>query len=139
VHVFPSAEWAAAYRDAVNASPDYRRAGAAWTHGAVALVIRADEAIGLGEPVGLWLDLDRGECRDSRVVGADEARTAPFCITGEYARWKQVIRGELEPIAGMMQRKLEIKGQMTVIVRFVEAAKELVRAAAHVPTRFLGE
>jgi len=139
VHVFPSAEWAAAYREAVNASEAYRRAGAGWTHGAVALVIKADDAIGLSQPVGIWLDLDRGVCRDARVVSPEEAARAPFCIGGEYARWRQVLNRELEPIAAMMQRKLELKGQMTIIVRFVEAAKELVNAAARIPTRFLGE
>ena len=138
-HVFPSPEWVAAYRDAVNASDAYRKAGAGWTHGAVALVVRADLAIGLAEPVGIWLDLHQGACRDARQVSPDEAARAPFCITGEYLRWKQVLRNELEPIAGMMQRKLEVKGQMTIIVRFVEAAKELVNAAGRVPTSFLGE
>ena len=138
MHVFPSAEWAAAFREAVNTSAAYRRAGAAWTHGAVALVIKADDAIGLADPVGIWLDLHEGVCRDARVVSVEEAARAPFCISGEYARWRQVLAGELEPIAGMMQRKLEVKGHMTIIVRFVEAAKELVNAAARVPTRFLG-
>lgn len=138
MHVFPSAEWAAAFREAVNTSEAYRRAGAAWTHGAVALVIKADDAIGLADPVGIWLDLHAGVCRDARVVSLEEAARAPFCISGEYSRWRQVLAGELEPIAGMMQRKLEVKGHMTIIVRFVEAAKELVKAAARVPTRFLG-
>jgi len=139
LHVFPSPEWVAAYRDAVNASEAYRKAGAAWTHGAVALIVKADETIGLPDPIGIWLDLHQGVCRDARQVSPQEAGLAPFCITGEYLRWKQVLRGELEPISGMMQRKLEVKGQMTTIVRFVEAAKELVHAAGRVPTCFLGE
>lgn len=137
--VFPSGEWAAAYKDAVNASEGYRKAAAQWTHGPVTLVIQAEPAIGLAETAGLWLDLDRGVCLAARVVSEGEAAKAPFCISGEYARWKQVLRKELDPIQGMMQKKLELRGQMTIIVRFVQASKELVEAAQRVPTKFLDE
>ncbi len=125
---FPSEEWGRAFRDEVNASASYRAAAAGWTHGPVALVVRGDPGLGLAEDVGLWLDLDRGECRSAKMVSAAEAAKAPFCITGEYARWKSVMKKELDPIKGMMQKKLELKGQMTIIVRFVNASKELVEA-----------
>ena len=138
-HRFPSDEWAQAFKEQVNASAAYRAAAASWTHGPVALVVRADAAIGLPEDVGLWLDLDRGVCREARVVGREEAARAPFCITGEYARWKSVMRKELDPIKGMMQKKLELSGQMTTIVRFVEASKQLVECSTRVPTQFLDE
>jgi putative sterol carrier protein len=137
--VFPSPEWAAAYKDAINGSPIYQAAGKDWTHGALALVVRADAALGISEDVGIWLDLHQGVCRDARVVSRAEAEQAPFCITGEYARWKQVMCKQLDPIAGMMQKKLELKGQMTIVVRFVNASKALVEASQAVPTRFLDQ
>src|SRR5438045_2364689 len=100
-HRFPSEEWARAFKDAVNASAPYRAAAATWTYGPVALVVRADPAIGLADDVGLWLDLEKGACKDARVVASAEAAKAPFCITGEYARWKSVLKKELDPIKGM--------------------------------------
>ena len=102
-------------------------------------VIKADPAIGLPEDVGMWLDLERGVCREARVVSRAEADRAPFCITGEYSRWKSVIRKELDPIKAMMQKKLELRGQMTTIVKYVNASKELVECATRVPTKFLDE
>jgi putative sterol carrier protein len=136
---FPSPEWAAAFKAAIDASPAYKDAGATWTHGPVALVVKADPALGVAEDVGLWLDLDRGVCRDARVVPKAEAEKAPFCIAGDYARWKSVIKKELDPIKAMMQKKLELKGQMTTIVKYVNASKELVECATRVPTQFLDE
>lgn len=136
---FPSTEWVVAYKEALNKSDAYRTAGATWTHGPVALVTKAEPALGLAEPVGIWLDLERGVCRDARVVALDEAQKAPFCITGEYARWKQVLKKQIDPIQGMMQKKLELRGQMTVLVRYVQASKELVEAAQKVPTKFIDE
>jgi putative sterol carrier protein len=138
-HLFPSPEWAAEFKQALDRSAAYKAAGATWTHGAVALVIRKDAAIGLPDDIGLWLDLNQGVCRDARIVGNEEAQKAPFCITGEYSRWKSVLRKELDPIKAMMQKKLELKGQMTTIVKYVNASKELVECATQVQTKFLDE
>jgi putative sterol carrier protein len=138
-HTFPSQEWVTDFKAALDRSSAYKAAGATWTHGAVALVVRKDAAIGLADDIGLWLDLERGVCRDARIVDSAEAAKAPFCITGEYSRWKSVLRKELDPIKAMMQKKLELKGQMTTIVKYVNASKELVECATQVPTKFLDE
>lgn len=136
---FPSAEWVLAYKDSLNASEGYRKAGSTWTYGAVALVTKADPAIGIPDAVGIWLDLNQGVCREARVVTPEEAAKAPFCITAEYTRWKQVLRKQIDPMQGMMQKKLELRGQMTLLVRYVQAAKEMIEAAQRVPTKFVDE
>jgi len=139
MHAFPSAEWAAAFKQAIDQSQAYRQAAATWTHGAVALVVKADAALGLPDEIGLWLDLASGVCSAAKIVTGAEAEKAPFCIRGDYARWKSVLTKELDPIKAMMQKKLELKGLMTVIVKYVNASKELVECATRVPTRFLDE
>lgn len=136
---FPSAEWIAAYREEINSSVAYKQASTEWTHGAVALVVNPQPAIGLAEPVGIWLDLDRGVCRAAKLVPATEAAGAPFVLTSDYARWKQIIRKELAPVAGIMQRKIALQGSLPIVVRFIKSAEELVQAATRVPTRFLDE
>lgn len=136
---FPSAEWVSAYGAAINASDAYRAASTEWTHGPVALVVNPRPEIGIGEPVGIWLDLDRGTCREAKMVSQGEAQQAPFVIAGDYAHWKRVIRKELGPIAGIMQRKLTLTGSLPIVVRFVKSAEQLVEAATTVPTRFLDE
>jgi putative sterol carrier protein len=60
-------------------------------------------------------------------------------LTSDYARWKQVLRKELAPIAGIMQRKISLQGSLPIVVRFIKSAEELVQAATRVPTRFLDE
>jgi putative sterol carrier protein len=136
---FPSREWVTAYGAEINASDAYRAESTGWTHGAVALVVNAQPEIGIPEPVGIWLDLDRGVCREAKVVPQREADQAAFVITGDYGQWKRVIRKELGPIAGIMQRKLALKGSLPIVVRFVKSAEELVQAATRVPTKFLDE
>ena len=136
--LFPSDEWVAAYKDAINANPAYKAAGADWTHGVVALVIKAAPPA-LPNDIGLWLDLDRGACRDAKIVTLDEAMKAPFCITGDYPRWKAVFRKELDPIKGMMQGKLKLKGDLPTIVRAVKASQQLVETCGMVDTKFADE
>jgi putative sterol carrier protein len=136
---FPSVEWVSAYGTAINASSGYRAASLEWTHGPVALVVNRQPEIGMADPVGIWLDLDRGVCRAAKVVSQGEADQAPFVISGDYENWKRVIRKQLGPIAGIMQRKLSLKGSLPIVVRFVKSAEQLVEAATTVPTRFLDE
>jgi putative sterol carrier protein len=135
---FPSVEWIAAYKDAINRNPEYKTGAADWTYGVVALIVKAQPPA-VSEDLGIWLDLERGVCREARLVKVEEATKAPFCITGEYARWKQVLRKDLDPIKGMMQGKLRLKGDLPTIVRAVKAAQELVNSAGMVDTKFLDE
>ena len=136
---FPSVEWVEEFKKQINSSEGYKKAGATWTAGPVALVISAKPEIGINTDFGMWLDLHQGVCRDARVVTAAEAQKAPFCITGEYARWKQVIKKELEPVKGMMQGKLRLKGDLPTIVRYVKASQELVECTTRIETKFMDE
>jgi len=136
---FPSEEWIEEFKRQINLSEGYKKAGAIWTAGAVALVFSAKPEIGLNEDFGMWLDIHQGVCRDAKKVGLEEAQKAPFCIIGDYARWKQVIKKELEPVKGMMQGKLKLKGDLPTIVRNVKGAQELVECTTRIDTKFLDE
>jgi putative sterol carrier protein len=138
--VFPSPEWCAAYKDAINASAGYRAAGKDWTHGTVAYVLSADPSIGIPNDLAMLMDLHQGACRDCRMVSREEAEKSAFVIVATYPRWKEVIRKELDPTKGMMQNRLKLtKGHMPTMVKFVTASKELVEATSKVPTKFIDE
>lgn len=136
---FPSEEWTDAYQKAINSSPDYKAAGKTWTHGAIAFVVPKEPAVGLEDDTAFILDLHQGECRKAWLSTVDEAKQQPFCITGSYSQWKAVMRKELDPIKGMMQGKLKLKGNLPVIVRFVKAAQVLVELTGTIDTKFLDE
>jgi len=65
--------------------------------------------------------------------------TAPYVIRAPYTRWKDVLRGDLDPVKGMMQGKLKLQGDLPTIIRYVRAANELVHLTMSVPTEFLDE
>jgi putative sterol carrier protein len=60
-------------------------------------------------------------------------------IRAPYSRWKDVLRGDLDPVKGMMQGKLRVQGDLPTIVRYVRAANELVRLTGTVETEFPDE
>ncbi len=137
---FPSAEWCTAYRDAINGNSAYKSAGKDWTNGPVAMVVSAEPAIGIPEDMAMWLDVHQGTCRECRLVSREEAEKASFVIVASYARWKEVIRKELDPTKGMMQNRLKLtKGHMPTMVKYVTASKELVESTSRVPTKFVDE
>ncbi|MEI7892307.1 MAG: SCP2 sterol-binding domain-containing protein [Myxococcales bacterium] len=139
-HRFPSAEWCAAYQEAINTNPAYRIAGKDWTHGVVAMVVQADPTVGIPEDMAMWLDVHQGQCRECRLISASEANNAAFVIVATYARWKQVMKRELDPIKAMMQNKLKLtKGHMPTMVKYVNSSRQLVESTALVATQFPDE
>ena len=116
---FPSSEWASAYKDALNASQAYKTAGKDWTHGVVAMVVKAEPSLGIPDDLAMWLDVDQGKCRDCKLLSAKEAEEkAPFVVSASYAQWKQVIKKEIDPTKALMQGKLKLaKGHMPTMFR----------------------
>jgi putative sterol carrier protein len=136
---FPSAEWLDLYAKRINESPEYKEAAASW-EGDISYVFEAEPDKGLAEEIWAWLDLWHGECRQhTYAIPPAEGERAKFIIRAPYSRWKEVINKELDPVKGMMQGKLKLKGDLPTIVRYVKAANELVNLAASVPTEFLDE
>lgn len=134
---FPSAEWTAAFKDAINANPGYAKSGKDWTHGKVAYVVKARPALGFDRDMAMVLDLHGGVCREAQMVTGADAQSADFVIVAEYERWKEVLSGQIDPTKAMMQNKLKLeRGHLPTIVKFVVASKELVRSALAIDTEY---
>ena len=135
---FPSAEWTAAFKDAINANDGYATHGAGWTHGKVAYVVRARPELGIERDTAMILDLHEGECRSAEMIdgeGAEDA--AEFVIYADFERWREVLSGEVDPTKAMMQNKLKLeKGHLPTIVKFVLASKQLVLSATNIDTDY---
>jgi len=69
----------------------------------------------------------------------DRSSTCAYVIRAPYSRWKEVLRGDLDPVKGMMQGKLKVQGDLPTIVRQVRAANELVELTLQIPTEFPDE
>lgn len=127
---FPSAEWAQAYRDALNANPAYKEAAAAW-EGDILLLVRPSDPE--APAPGIHLALAHGEC--SAATYHDDARTvaSEFVFEGSPENWQRLMRREVDPVKAILDGTFKIRGNLAKMMRFTRAAKELVDSAAQVP------
>lgn len=135
---FPSAEWFELYARNINASEDHRRMAAGW-EGVLTYVIEAEPSRNVPADVHAWADLWHGECRELRIVSPDEGARARFVIRAPYSVWKEAVRGRLDPVKALTQGRLRLTGDLKTIARYRDAANELVKIAATVPTEFPDE
>lgn len=132
---FLTKEWIDEYKEVINNSPSYKEAAKTW-EGDFLFVIKPDGP--LDKEVTYYIDLWHGDCRGVDLV--EEGKPAPeteFQYVGKYSEWLKVIRGELDPIKGILTRKFKLVGNKGKVMRATKAAKELVNSAQKVDTVFL--
>jgi putative sterol carrier protein len=133
--LFATEPWFKELIERINDSPEYADAAQDW-EGDITFHIEAEPDKGVPEDVFGYLDLWHGACRGGGVVGPGRAGSSRYTIRAPYSRWKQVVRGELDPVRGMMQGKLKVQGDLPTIVRYVDAANVLVQLTGEVDTSF---
>jgi|SRR2546423_1683183 putative sterol carrier protein len=137
--LFPSEAWLTELVDKMNTSKEYEEAAAAW-EGDLCFVIEAEPDVGIPNDVWAWVDLSDGKCHGFRYgLSAEEGSKARFVLRAPYARWKQVVKQELDPVKGMVSGKIKLKGDIFTMIRHVKAAKAFVAVTGTVQTEFIDE
>ena len=129
-----TAEWTAAFVQAINASAEYRAAARGWND-TLALRLEATPTLGYHADTVIVLALADGRCGSGVVMHGGEA-DAPITLRGDYAAWKDVFLGGIDPIGAVLRGRLAVEGSLITLVRHARAAVALVAAARTVPTTF---
>ncbi len=137
-YILGTPSWIAAYQLAIQNDAEYKDVAKDW-EGSVVEHIIADPDVGLEEDMYLFMDLWHGDCRSIRLVPSEIGEAGDFVLTAPYDRWKQVMLRELDPVKGMMQGKIKLKGDLPTIVRYIKAATRLADLVAQIDTIFLDE
>lgn len=134
---FPSKEWVEAYKDALNGEPGkpWQEAAKTW-EGDFLFIVDSDGP--LQETNIFYIDLWHGECRNVEYF-TDETKApqAEFTYQGPYTNWLKLIKGEIDPIKGILMRKFKLKGNKAKVMKASKAAKELVATAQKIESEFL--
>jgi putative sterol carrier protein len=127
--------WAEGCAAELRRREEFRHAAARW-EGIVMLVMTG---IAGESDRRVFLDLWRGECRAARAgTEADEA-DARLIFSATVAGWQQLFSGKLPPLHALLTGKLVLaKGNVMELVPYAGLAKQLVEAAASVPSEFPG-
>jgi putative sterol carrier protein len=133
MYLLGSEGWVKALAEAINNSSAYAEAAKTW-EGDFYFIVDAGE--GVEEEIIMYLDLWHGKCREAFVATDPSVKDPEFVINAPESGWRKVIAKELDPIQGLMTRRLKLKGNMVKIMKAVKAAKELVECATQVPTQY---
>ncbi|MCO6452332.1 MAG: SCP2 sterol-binding domain-containing protein [Caldilineales bacterium] len=132
-YLFPSPDWVAAFKDAVNASEAYKKSAEKW-EGDFYFIVSPHGPI--KEPQKFYIDLWHGECRDAHMVDGEDDKDPEFVIEGTIDTFRKIFDGKMDPIKALVSRQLKLKGNLGKIMRSVKATLDLVNAAASVPTSY---
>jgi putative sterol carrier protein len=134
---FPSKEWVEAFKDKLNSEEGkaWQEAAKDW-EGDFLFVIKPDE--NFTKKISFYIDLWHGECRKVDYFEKDtKLPKTEFQYVGIYSNWIKLIKGEIDPIKGIMMRKFDLVGNKMKVLRAVKAAQELIRNAQKIETNFL--
>ena len=128
-------EWTGAWEEAVRASKTFAEYNKGWK-GDIGAIMFADPAAGVTENQYMYMHFDDGKVVSLRMCDKDTAENSKFVMSGDYVRWKQVAKGELDAVKAMMQGKLKLKGNLPYVVKYVKGVQESIRCLIGLDSEF---
>lgn len=126
---FLTEEWLNTFEEKLNTDRQYAEIAKNW-EGDVNLKINPDEK--LAEPVTVYFDLWHGKCREAYFVETGIQKEAAFALNGNYQDYVRILTGDLHPMQAMLTRKLNVNGNMALLMRNVPTVLDFVRCAQEV-------
>ncbi len=130
---FDTDEWIKAVSQQLNDSKDYEASAKDW-EGDFIFVVEPDESY--AHRLCFFLGLFHGKSPDAAMIASEDERKADYKVRATFSTWRKVIEGKLDPIQGMMTKKLKLEGNLAKVMRYPKAAKESVASCSKVPTEF---
>jgi putative sterol carrier protein len=131
---FPTPEWAQAIMAKLNSDDRYADIARNW-EGDICFII--DPGGPIREQTFIYIDLWHGKCLNV-VFGPDLTKLKPaFGLRAPYENFVRILKGELHPMQAMMTRKLQVQGNMSVMMRSIPVVLDFVRCAKEVTDDYL--
>ncbi len=143
-----SPDWLELYEVALNKNENYAKAASWWT-GDFVFIVRAGG--NLDHDIFAFVGLKHGKCTgvksisgpgDYEVINEGESASSAdklgveYTYEASYDTWLMILKGELDPIRGLLSGKAKIQGNMAKVLKATDAAKELVRTAGMIDTEY---
>ena len=85
----------------------------------------------------MYLDLWHGKCRGTEITSDISSHSPAFTLKAGYTNFARVLKGNLDPMQAMLTRKLDVKGNMAVMMRNVPTVLDFVRCAREMTREIL--
>jgi putative sterol carrier protein len=80
------------------------------------------------------MDLWHGNCRDAFKVDNASEKSPEFELSAPLKIWRGVLEKKIDPIQGLVTRRLKLKGPWMRVMKAPKAAIELVEACSKLDT-----
>ena len=130
---FASDKWAKALMDELNNSTGYADAAKKWEGDFYFIIDKGD---GIPEDTYIYLDLWHGKCREAIRMDDASQKKPMFEMRAPLKVWRGVMEKKIDPIQGLMTRRLKLKGPMMKIMKTPKAAIELVGCCTRLDTEW---
>ena len=131
---FPTEDWTQAFMEKLNSDSQYAQIARNW-EGDFYFTIEPGGS--LQTTVVLYFDLWHGKCREAFVVKDLEAKKPAFILSAPFENFMRVLTGELHPMQALMTRKLQVQGNLSVLMRKVPTVLDFVRCARETTDSFI--
>lgn len=161
---FPSQEWFSEYRERINENEEYAESASDWGEGfdgdfvfemrdmpiddldleAMPASLREEIETYVSEEDGEYvgyalLGLEGGKCTEARLVESEDEVDAGFKLTADNETWKELMRGDLGVVDGMMSGHFDIEGDMQKVMQYSQASVHLTETASSIDAEFADE
>ena len=137
---FGTAQWAGALRDAINASSEFRNAGAKWGsgfNGNLLFAFEPDRSLRAG--LYLLLRLKSGSCEGAEFVAQPKHPDAGFALRAPYSLWRDILAGKTLAATAILTGKLRVEGDKIMLLKHAGAHRALIHCVTSLETRIPGE
>jgi putative sterol carrier protein len=134
---FGTSAWADALAVGINASSEYRNAGATWgagSNGNVLLVIEPDGMLASG--LNLLIRLSKGSCQGAAFVDDPHHPEAGYALRAPYSLWKDILERRTLAATAILTGRLRVDGDKMALLKHTAAHRAMVACCAEIDTEF---
>ncbi|MFZ5867658.1 MAG: SCP2 sterol-binding domain-containing protein [Thermodesulfobacteriota bacterium] len=138
--LYPSQEWCDEWKRAINANPSIKQLGQKWGvgfNGNLLFEIQAGD--GLENTTYVFMQAAAGQCTECTIVQDAVGSDYGFYVTGKYADFKEVVKGNKGFMEGVVKGVFKIKGDTLRLMRNAKFVRAVADSISSVDARYLGE
>lgn len=138
--LYPSQAWCDEWKEAINADARVADTGKKWGADFNGnWLFEVTPGGGLEDTVYMYLAAAEGKCSDARMLSDPTTVEAGFSVTGSYADFKPVVKGEVDFLAAVVKGTFKLRGDMVKIMQFARFIRAIANSISSFESEYLGE
>ncbi len=126
--------WFEKYKESINSNSEYEKYAVDW-EGDIILSIKGDEKsqyFRSGEFKNVRLELFHGKCNSISFPVSVSRKEVPYVLEGKATTWENILSGKTDVVSAMLKGEISVTGDIRKLMKYVNAAQELVKSAGRI-------